>query len=299
MDIKELELLLKDTKYETISNCIHHVELKGYKYDNLFKIGNDNTGYFSLKIRKNNEKYLSDSIENISKIIDKDNLVNKFNDIIEKDGLIIMLSDWLNGCQPIDGNREHLPSFFSLLAKFNKNNTLDKGQFTSMYVYGNYFDTIADLVNWEINYHKEYLKDIIETKETIEILNCLKNGLPCMILEDMNTGNLLITEDGKSKFIDTEWVINGLNLYQFEKIDYFGFDERQWYNINEEAKDCYIAYFETLGIKTQEANDQIRAFELLQVLRTNSSLKCHCDENYDEEEIRRRIKKVIEYKNFI
>ena len=299
MDIKELELLLKGTKYEPFIGYISPVKLKGYKYDNLYKIGNDNTGYFSLKIRKNNEKYLFDSIENVSKIYDQNNFINKFNDIIEKNDLVIMVSNWLNGCQPIDSNRENLPSFFSLLAQLNKNNYVKNGHFTSMYVYGNYFDNINDLINWEINYHKEYLKDIIETKEVIEVLKCLNNGIPCIILEDMNTGNLLITEDGKYKFIDTEWVIKGINLYQFEKIDYFGFDERQWYNINEEAKDCYIAYFETLGIKTEEANDQIRAFELLQVLRTNTCLKCHSDENYDEEEIKRRIKKVIEFQNFI
>ena len=299
MDIKELELLLKGTRYEPFISCINPVELKGYKYDNLFKIGNESSGYFSLKLRKNNKKYLYDSIKNISKINDHDNFVIKLNDIIEKDDLIIMVSDWLNGCQPIDDNREHLPSFFSSLARLNKNNLIKDGNFTSMYVYGNYFNTIEDLINWEINYHKEYLKDIIETKEIIEVLKCLSSGMPCVILEDMNTGNLFITKDKKYKFIDTEWVVNGLNLYQFEKIDYFGFDERKWYNINEEAKDCYYAYFETLGIKTEEANDQIRAFELLQVLRTNTCLKCHGDDSYNEKEIRKRIKKVIEHKIFI
>ena len=33
--------------------------------------------------------------------------------------------------------------------------------------------------------------------------------------------------------------MRGLNLYQFEKIDYFGFEEKTWYNITDEAEECY------------------------------------------------------------
>jgi len=298
MEIKDLENIIKDTKLEQFIGLIDYVELKGYKYDNLYKIGNENQGYFALKIRKNTQKYILDSIENMKKIIDPDEFIHKNNDIIEKDGLIIMISDWINGIQPIDNNRKHLKNYFSLLAKFNKNNIVNNN-FSSMYTYGNYFNSINDLVDWEINYHYKYLQEIIESNEISEILNNLKKGKPCVILEDMNTGNLIITKDGKYIFIDTEWIINGLNLYQFEKIDYFGFDERKWYNINEEAKDCYIAYFETLGIETEEANKQIRAFELLQILRTNTCLRCNEDNNYNAEEIKNRIKIVLEYKNYI
>lgn len=296
MDIKELEILLKDTKYEHFIGYINPVGLKGYKYNDLFKIGNENIGYFALKIRSVNKKYVLDSIENMSKINDREEFINRNKDIIEKNGSIIMVSDWLKGLQPIDKKRENLPQFFSKLAYINKQNIV-RGPYTSMYVDGNYFETIEDLINWEMDYHKKYLQDVMDIKEIIEILEPLKNGLPCIILEDMNTGNLFITDDGKYKFIDTEWIIRGLNLYQFEKIDYFGFEERKWYNISGEAKECYIAYFETLGIRIEEANEQIKAFELLQVIRKNTYLKYFKKD--DDEEIKNRIKIVKERMKYI
>jgi hypothetical protein len=296
MNVNDLELLLKNTKYEQFIGFVNNVELKGHIYEDLFKIGSENIGYFALKIRENNKKYVLDSIKNISIIKDNEKFIHKNIDAIHKDNYIIMVSEWLYGLQPIDNNRKYLPKFFSLLANFNKQNKVNR-KFTSMYVDGNYFDNIKDLIDWEIKYHKNYMQDIMETKEIIEILKIMEYGLSCVILEDMNTGNLIITNDGKYKFLDTEWIINGLNLYQFEKIDYFGFEERKWYNINEEAKDCYFAYFETLGIKINEANEQIKAFELLKVLRDNTYLK-HFGKNNDEEIIK-RINKVKEIENYI
>jgi hypothetical protein len=116
-------------------------------------------------------------------------------------------------------------------------------------------------------------------------------------MEDMNTANLYITNGGKYRIIDTEWIIKGLNLYQFEKTNYFGFDEREWYNINEESKECYKVYFDELGIKRDEANEQIRAFELLQVLRKNTYLKSYKKNN--DKEIEKRIKIVIGKERYI
>jgi hypothetical protein len=304
VDIKELENLLEGTNYVHFIGHIKYAELNGYKYNDLLKIGNENTGFLALKIRKNDKneynenKYAIDSIRDMGIMKDKDDFVNKCKDIFRKNDYIIMVSDWLNGVQPIDNNREHLPKFYSLLAQFNKQNIV-KGPYTSMYVYQNHFETIDDLVNWEINYHKKYFQEICETNEIEEVIKCLKNGLPCIILEDMNTGNLFVTDDGQYKYIDTDWIINGLNLYQFERIDYFGFDERIKFNVNEEARDCYSAYFETLGIRAEDANDQIRAFELLQVLRTNTCLICHGDDSYNGEEIKRRIKIVMGQDSFI
>jgi hypothetical protein len=295
MEIKELEILLKDTKYKEFIGFIYPIELKKYVYKDLFKIGNENTGHFVLKLRKNNRKDVVESIKNLKSLKDTDNFINKYIDIIEKNDLLIMVSDWLDGIQPIDNNRKYLPLFFSKLAYLNKHN-IGKGTFTSMYVDGNYFNTIDELIDYEINYHKNYFKDIFNLKYIVEILDTLKHGLATIILEDMNTGNLIITNDGQYKYIDAEWIINGLNLYQFEKIDYFGF-EKKWYNINEESKECYTAYFETLDIKIEEANEQIRAFELLQVLRKNTYLKYFGKDN--DNEIERRIKKVIEKEKYI
>jgi len=296
MELMELELLLKDTKFEKFIGNISSVEAHGNIYKNLYKTGNENLGYFSLKIYENNNKYINESIKNMKIIIDKDNFINKYKDIICKDNHIIIISDWLNGFQPTIKNREYLPKFFQLLGVFNKQNIV-KGPFTSMYVDYKYFDEIEDLINWEINYHKNYMQHIIEMKQIEKILEYLKKGFSCIISEDMNTGNLLITDDGKYKIIDTEWVIKGLNLYQFEKINYFGFENNEWYNITEEAKECYSIYFDALGIKNEEANDQIRAFELLQVLRTNTYNRKYLLS--DNEEIIKRIKIVMDHDNFI
>ncbi|MDR0511497.1 MAG: hypothetical protein LBG93_00135, partial [Treponema sp.] len=168
MNKSELELLLKNTKYKPFIGFINSVELKSHTYNDLYKIGSDNLGFFVLKIRKNNNRSVLDSINNISILKDNENFIHKFKDVIEKDGYILMVSEWLNGLQPIDKNRECLPNYFSILANLNKKN-IAKNSFTSMYVDGNYFDSINDLIDWEINYHKSYLQDIIETKEIIEI----------------------------------------------------------------------------------------------------------------------------------
>ena len=207
-----------------------------------------------------------------------------------------MISKWLNGLQPIDNNRNLLPSFFEKLAYLNKQN-IANGPFTSMYADGNYFDTTNELIDWEINYHRWHLQAFMETDEIIKYLQNLKLGLSCIILEDVNTGNLLLTNDGEYKYIDTEWIMKGLNLYQFEKIDYFCFDEKEWYNITDEAEECYRAYFDTLGIKNDEANEQIRAYELLSVLRKNTYLKYLKKD--DDRETEKRIKIIIEKNKYI
>jgi len=296
MEIKAVENLLKNTRYEKFIGHFQSIELKNNIYKNLFKIGNDKLGYYSLKIRENTEKQILDTINCLSVLNDNEEFVNKIIDIIEKDNHIIMISEWLNGIQPIDNHRNLLPSFFGKLAYLNKQNIVN-GPYTSMYADGNYFETTGELADWEINYHKKYLQTSMETSEIIKYLKNLKLGLSCIILEDVNTGNLLLTNDGKYKYIDTEWIMRGLNLYQFEKIDYFCFDKKEWYNITDEAEECYRAYFNTLGIKDDEANEQIRAYELLSVLRYNTYLKYHKKD--DDKEIEKRIKIIIEKNKFI
>jgi len=297
MEIKVVENLLKNTHYERFIGHFQQIELNNYVYINLFKIGNDKLGYYSIKIRENSEKQIINTINCLSVLNDNEGFVNKIIDVIEKDNHIIMVSEWLNGVQPINANnRKLLPSFFEKLAFLNKQNIIN-GPYTSMYVDGKYFETICDLIDWEINYHKKYLQAFMETNEIIKYLKNLNLGLSCIILEDVNTGNLLLTNDGKYKYIDTEWIMKGLNLYQFEKIDYFGFEEKTWYNITDEAEECYRAYFNTLGIKDDEANEQIRAYELLSVLRKNTYLKYIKKD--DDKEIEKRIKIIIGKNNFI
>jgi hypothetical protein len=296
MEIKDIENLLKNTRYEQFIGYFQPIELKNYVYKNLFKIGNENLGYYCLKIRENTEKQIYETINCLSVLNDNEEFVNKIIDVIEKNNHIIMISDWLNGVQPIDNDRNLLPTFFEKLAYLNKQNIVN-GPYTSMYADGNYFETTAELADWEINYHKQYLQTFMETDKISKYLNNLKMGLSCIILEDVNTGNLLLTNNGKYKYIDTEWIMRGLNLYQFEKIDYFCFEKKEWYNITDEAEECYRAYFNTLGIKDDEANEQIRAYELLSVLRKNTYFKYQKKD--DDEEIGRRVKLIVGKDRFI
>jgi hypothetical protein len=67
--------------------------------------------------------------------------------------------------------------------------------------------------------------------------------------------------------------------------------------VNEESKECYKEYFDELGIKNDEANEQIRAFELLQAVRKNTYLKYLKKDN--DKEIEKRIKTVMEKERYI
>jgi hypothetical protein len=296
MEIPEIEKLLKGTQYGSFIGTFQEVTLKDFIYPALFRIGNKNSGYFALKIRDKKEINLKDSIDCLKIANDIENLININTGVIENDNFVIAISKWLEGKQPIDNNRDKMPVFFSKLAAFNKNNIVG-GPYTSMYLYYNYFDNADELINWEINYHKKYFLENTDIKRIMEVLENLKHGITCIINEDINCGNLFITDDTQYKIIDTEWIIRGINLYQFQHINYFGFDEKTWYNITDEAKECYEAYFSTLGIGNAEANEQIRAIELLNVLRTNTFLKDHKKDN--DEEIVKRIKIVMDTDRFI
>ncbi|MDR1803202.1 MAG: hypothetical protein LBQ94_06295 [Treponema sp.] len=296
MEICEVEEILKGTQYEPFIGTFQKVVLKDFVYPSVFKIGNEDLGYFSLKIREKKETNFKDSIECIKIAKDVENFVNINTGVIENDNYVIAISEWLNGKQPIDNDRDKMPVFFSKLATFNKNNIIS-GPYTSMYTDYNYFDTTNELVDWEINYHKNYFIENMDIKRVMNILVNLKNGFPCIINEDMNCGNLLITDDEEYKIIDTEWIIRGIDLYQFQHINYFGFDDKTWYNITDEAQKCYEAYFGTLGISSTEANEQIRAMELLNVLRVNTFLRYNKKDN--DKEIERRLEIVMEKEKYI
>ena len=296
MEINDVEHLLLGTQYEPFIGSLQKITLKNHIYDNHFKMGTEQLGYFSIKIRKNNEQNVINSINLLKIIEDKENLLNQNIGIFENNNNIIIISEWLEGKQPIDNNRNSLPIFFSKLATLNKNNMI-KGPYTSMYLDYTYFDTINELIDWEINYHKKYFIENMDKKLVLDILENLKNGISCIINEDMNCGNLYITNDENYKIIDTEWIIKGSNLYQFQHFDYFALDRKKWYKITDEAEECYKAYFEALGISNKDANDQIRAIELLNVLRENTYWKYTGKEN--DKEMERRINIVIEKKKYI
>ena len=294
MDMNKIKNLLINTQYEPLIDYVEKITLKNFVYDNLYRIGNSESGYYAIKIRKKDQMNALDSIKNLKMITDKENIMHKNIDVMEKEDVIITISDWLEGKQPIDNYRNTLPEFFSKLALFNLEN-ISNGPYTSMYLDCKYFNSVDELIDYEVNYHKKYIIESINFEPISETLEILKKGVPCIINEDMNCGNLFITKDGKYKIIDTEWIINGINLYQFQHFDYFGFDSREWYKITDEAKECYRAYFETLGISHAEANEQTRAIELLNTLRSNTYWKCTGNDN--DREFETRIKIIMENKN--
>ena len=295
MEICTVENLLIGTNFEQFIGFVKKVTFNNYVYDNLFIMGNTELGHFSVKIRNIKQQNVVDSINNLNNINDIEEYLNKNIEIVEKEKYIITVSKWLDGMIPIK-NKSIVPEFFSKLAILNKNNICD-GPYTSMYLDNKYFENIPELLDCEINYHKNYAVEIFDFKIIYEVLDKLKNGISCIINEDMNCGNMILTKDGKYKIIDTEWIIKGTNLYQFQHIDYFGFSGKKWYNITDEAKNCYEAYFNTLGIKYDEANEQIRAIELLNILRENTYWKNTGKEN--DIKIKQRIKIILEKEKFI
>jgi len=82
MEIKDIENLLKNIRYEQFIGCFQPIELKKYVYKNLYKIGNENLGYYCLKIRENTEKQIFDTINCLSVLNDNEEFVNKIIDVI-------------------------------------------------------------------------------------------------------------------------------------------------------------------------------------------------------------------------
>ena len=66
MEIEDIENLLKNIWYERFIGHFQQIELKNFVYKNLFKIGNDKLGYYSIKIRENSEKQIIDTINCLS-----------------------------------------------------------------------------------------------------------------------------------------------------------------------------------------------------------------------------------------
>ena len=109
MEIFEVEKLLIGTQYEPFIGTFQRISLKEYLYDNLFKIGNDDLGYFVLKLRQEDERNVISSLNLLGLINDSDKFMNDYSGIIEREGFILIISEWLKGIQPIDCNRDVAP----------------------------------------------------------------------------------------------------------------------------------------------------------------------------------------------
>jgi hypothetical protein len=294
---EELHAIVHGTAVEPMATYAKHVTRHGFTYPDLFETRASDGQRFFIKLRASNRYHVRDSLECLSGMNDGDGLIHPYRHVAEAGGYYLLVSDHLDGVQPIDRDRDQIPSLFGRLARFNRNNIVD-GPYTSMYADGRYSGTISELVDSELEYHLHFFGLDTMKAACLEAIEPLKHGLGCIVNEDTNTGNMVLPKGATPVFIDTEWLHRGLNLHQFDHLDYFRFDEPAWYRITDEAPACYEAYFGELRLSRDEANDQIRAFETLRVLRKNTYWKnFKMEEEYPQVEM--RVKTVLSHMHFV
>lgn len=286
MERAELATLLERTPYSGLADTARRVSLKGFEYPDLFRIGSATGDSYAVKLRPTDQTNLTDSLECLSTRKDPEGLIQDYAGTFVVGGWRVLVSPWLEGSQPIDANREALPRFFALLARFNRDNP-SAGPYSSMYLDGRSYAGIDELVDAEVEACLAAVDGDFPGAEARETLRALKCGLACLVNEDVNTGNMFLVHGEKPVFIDTEWLHRGLNLHQFDHLNLLGFDEESWYNITAEARDCYVAYFEALRIPPRLANEQIRAREMLSVVRQDAFWRWKKDESRYPESARR------------
>ncbi len=93
MEICEAEKILNGTHYEPFIGSLQKITFKGYVYNDLFKIGNEESGYFVLKIREKDAVNFIDSINCVKIAKDTENIINKNIGIIEKEHYIASISE--------------------------------------------------------------------------------------------------------------------------------------------------------------------------------------------------------------
>jgi hypothetical protein len=266
---EDLANLLRDTPFAALAESAVPVTVRGFTYPDLFRIGSFDSGYFCVKLRPANAPHVNESLRCLSSMQDPENLISRYVSVLLRDDTRILISQWVTGVQPFENAGHTLPEFFRRQARFNLHNPSD-GPFTSMYSDGEHFDSIEELVDAEIDYHLGFFDVEDYRTAVIDAVQPLKGGLGCLVFEDMNPGNMFLTDKGEYVLIDTEWLHPGLNLHQFDHTNYFRFREPKWYTITEEAAACYAAYFGELRLDAKEANAQVRAYEVLAVVRSNT-----------------------------
>ena len=89
MEILEIEEILKGTQYESFIGTFKKVVLRDFVYPTLFKIGSEDLGYFTLKIRDKKETNFKDSIDCVKIANDVENFVNVNTGVIENDNYVM------------------------------------------------------------------------------------------------------------------------------------------------------------------------------------------------------------------
>lgn len=264
--MKDIFSYLDNSKYQNVFTRIENVTLQGHVYKDLFKAITNTGIVYSIKIRDLSKYHVHESFKYLSEMNDVENFILKNEDVLVSEGKYIIINKWIQGNQPIEICRDKIKDFYSILSMFNRTN-ISSGPFTSMYLDGRKFDSIEELVVTEF---KECISVYYGKHNKNKIQNSIKNiclGFGCLILEDMNTGNMIIDQKGEYHFIDTEFLTAGINLYQFDHINLFNLDEKKWYNITDEKDDVLNAYFKMICNDSKIVKKQIAGFGMLKTLR--------------------------------
>ena len=293
----EVFKVLRNTPYEVSDKQIERVFAHDYEYPNLFKIVLGNGKSYSVKVRNIDEQHVTESIKCLERIRDTESLIQKYTCVIKTPEFYFLISDWIDGRHPEDNRQSRISDFFESLGKLNISNS-SEGPFKSMYSGIASFDSIQELLDCEIGEHLKYLDKTFPIRDIRSVLSSLYRGEGCLVFEDMNIGNMRISDSGKLYLIDTEWLHYGLNLLQFDHVNYFGFEKNEWYNITDTAKSCYAAYFSQMEFGEDEVNAQIRGIELLSLLRSNTYER-FCGRTVDQRKLRNKLDVTISQRDFI
>lgn len=258
--------ILKSTKYNDKIVSLNEVYVHGHTYYDLFKMLLNDGMEYSVKIRNINAEHVTDSLKYLSEMNDSDGIISNYYDVIKTKESYILISKWIDGKHPDNTDTDMLEKISAALAKFNKEN-IHPGPYTSMYIDAVKYNTIEELIDNETKPYLENYKGAHSFRFLKSCLDNLKSGLGCLILEDINIGNILIENAGNLKFIDTEYLTAGLNLYQLEHINLLNFDKEEWFNISKNANTILTAYFKILGETNKRASAQIRGYYVLALLR--------------------------------
>ena len=258
--------ILKTTKYKDQIVSLNEVCVHGHTYYDLFKMVLNDDMKYSAKIRNINDIHIAESLKYLSQMKDSAGIISNYYDVIKTKENYILISKWIEGNHPDNSDKDILEKASSALAQFNKDNT-HTGPYTSMYMDSVKYNTIEELVDGETQPYLANYKGTHSIKFLRSCLDKLKSGLGCLILEDINIGNILIENTGRLNFIDTEYMTAGLNLYQFEHINLLKFDQEEWFNISKNADKILITYFKTLGEPNKRASAQTCGYYVLSILR--------------------------------
>jgi hypothetical protein len=264
-----IKAALSRTAYAEYLSAIWPINANGYQYEDLFRIGTDPEDSYVIKIRPKTAKNVYNALKCFAWLADEDDLLEKYHELFEVDDRLVLVTKWVAGSQPCEENRDRIPDFFRRLAGLHKNN-ICSGPVTSMYADGRSFDAVEEMIDAEMDYHHGFYELSFSWDTCLQIVDSCKRGLTCAVHEDIHPGNMFLPCNGDLLLIDCEWLHRGLNLHQFQHIDFFGRGKPAFYKIRKEAAESYRAYFKEIEVNEKEANDQIRGFEMLSAIRWNT-----------------------------